>query len=250
MKKSNKRRIIKYTNLFIAVTIILSSIISIGGKKFFNDVSKYMDKMNKYEETQEEKDVSSLTKPIENKATYNGTKLESVINGVIVAPEEKVSYTRGDYKNPVQKIDGRPIYQWTRKNSVHSHIKPNGDFEYLCPYTDKWIYGKNQLEYDHIIPVSYVNRHGGKHWSAEKKNKYYYDVTVGVDVEKMSNRIKSDKGPSEWLPDYNKEDYCYTWLVIANKYDISIAPEDMAVIKNILSKANADDLRIINEYVE
>lgn len=57
-------------------------------------------------------------------------------------------------------------------------------------------------------------------------------------------RDKSDKGPSEWLPEANVDDYCYTWLVIAVSYDIPLSPEDVKVIRDHIGS----NPKLINPY--
>lgn len=110
------------------------------------------------------------------------------------------------------------------------------DFSYTCPYNGETIYDYTAIEWDHIIPIHYVFEHGGADWTREEKVAYCYDFEVGVNVNKHDNRVKSDKGPSEWLPEINQKWYCEQWLTIADKYNIIIAPEDMEVINEVLSK--------------
>ncbi|MBF1360819.1 MAG: hypothetical protein HXM76_03035 [Mogibacterium diversum] len=77
-----------------------------------------------------------------------------------------------------------------------------------------------------------------------KKHQYATDVRVGVDVDGAVNRDKSDKGPSDWLPETNVDDYCYTWLVIAVSYDIPLSPEDVKVIREHIG----NNPKLINPY--
>lgn len=112
----------------------------------------------------------------------------------------------------------------------------------------------DNVNYDHIIPLSYVARAigGDDKWSAEKRNTYAYDLEVGVTASQHLNNVKGAKGPSEFLPPDRKATikYCYTWLVVAEKYDIPIAKNDMQVIKDTLANASEDEIAIINPYYE
>ena len=112
----------------------------------------------------------------------------------------------------------------------------------------------DNVNYDHIIPLSYVARAigGDDAWSAEKRNTYAYDLEVGVTASQHLNNVKGAKGPSQFLPPDRKAaiKYCYTWLVVANKYDIPIAKDDMQVIKDTLAGASDDEITIINPYYE
>lgn len=112
----------------------------------------------------------------------------------------------------------------------------------------------DNVNYDHIIPLSYVARAigGDDKWSAEKRNTYAYDLEVGVTASQHLNNVKGAKGPSQFLPPDRKAaiKYCYTWLVVANKYDIPIASNDMQIIKDTLANASDDEITIINPYYE
>lgn len=154
----------------------------------------------------------------------------------------RANYNRDSYTEPYRKIDykGRKLSlrRFAFEASVH-----NEDGVYTDPYTNK------ELElvdsnFDHIIPLNYVNQHGGMKWSHSKKHQYATDVRVGVDVDGTVNRIKSDQGPSTWLPDVNIDRYCYTWLVIAVNYDIALSPADFDVIKANVGESH----QIINKY--
>lgn len=83
-------------------------------------------------------------------------------------------------------------------------------------------------------------------WTNEEKNKYAYDQYIGVDVLNKSNRSKSDKGPSEWLPDKNISAYCYSWLVIASKYNIAMRKVDIKVCE-LECKNDLEHCEMINK---
>lgn len=150
-------------------------------------------------------------------------------------------------------------------NSLH-YNKETGEFtdpyDPTIVYTDyagtgakaRELNQPDNVNYDHIIPLSYVAREigGDDKWSAEKRNTYAYDLTAGVTASQHLNNVKGSKGPSEFLPPDEKAaiKYCYTWLVVADKYDIPLAPNDMQVIKETLSNANKEDIEIINPYYE
>ena len=105
------------------------------------------------------------------------------------------------------------------------------------------------LDFDHIIALGYTHKWGDVKWSNKEKNRYAYDIYIGVDVLNKSNRSKSDKGPSEWLPDTNIADYCYSWLVIASKYDIALRQKDINVCKLEVLNAisSGEEVKMINQ---
>jgi len=169
----------------------------------------------------------------------SATEIDKLASTIRVSTSERDGYDRTVFEKPVRSytLDGdtlnRNDYAWRT-----SQYFDEGTFTYTCPYTgivftDEYD-GKedndfNWLDYDHIIPLSYVYTYGDIDWTDEKCNEYAYDQSVGVDVYRKANRSKSDQGPSEWLPNINVENYCYTWLCIASEWDIALRQEDIDI---------------------
>lgn len=110
------------------------------------------------------------------------------------------------------------------------------DFTYTCPYTGKVITDLDDkkedqdfgnLDYNHIVSLSVVERSCPDWWTEKEKNAYAYNQLVGVNVLNSANRSKSDKGPTDWLPDINRGIYCYSWLVICQKYNLSMTKDEI-----------------------
>lgn len=179
----------------------------------------------------------SKVKPLKEKS------VEQLLDEVKVAsPDEYADYDRDSYTEPYKKIEYKGRKYSLRKFAfvTSKHYK---DGDYTDPYTGDEL-SLDDSNFDHIIPLNYVNKHGGAKWSHSKKHQYATDVRVGVDVDGAVNRDKSDKGPSEWLPETNVDDYCYTWLVIAVSYDIPLSPEDVKVIRDHVGSSS----KLINPY--
>lgn len=119
------------------------------------------------------------------------------------------------------------------------------------PYTNEIIKDVKDSDFDHIVPLAYVNIHGGYKWDENAKKEFADNPNNGVCVNASDNRAKGAKGPGKWLPAYHKEDYCYTWLSILNKYHLTISESDMDKIKDILDSLNENDINkisLINDY--
>lgn len=177
------------------------------------------------------------------------SSVSDLIDSINVSEPYETEYDRDKYTSSYQHYTNYLGDEFTsiRKYAFYSSINYDPDTDiYTDPY-DCNNYSLKETDYDHIIPLHYVNQHGGDNWSDDKKKEYADDPTVGVDVNAHDNRAKGDKGPSEWLPSENVDDYCYTWLVVANKYNISISQEDMNVIISEINNST-DGLKLINEY--
>lgn len=183
------------------------------------------------------------------------------INTVSELPDYK-DYDRVSYEKPIKSyiIDGtkynRNDYAWKTSKWFNKDT-----FTYMCPYTGTVISdlddGKEDqdftlVDYDHIVPLKSTYLRGAKDWSDEQRNAYAYDQSVGIDVLNSANRSKSDKGPSEWLPDINIEDYCYSWLVICSKYNLSMTEAEIQVCKDNIEIAleNGETVEFLGGYYE
>lgn len=174
------------------------------------------------------------------------TALASSINTINALPTY-TDYNRNSFEKPIKSytLDGKKVnrndYAW--KTSVYFDEET---FTYTCPYTGKVITdlddGKEDKDYgnidfDHIVPLKSAYLRGAKDWTDEQKNAYAYDQSIGVDVLNSANRSKSDKGPAEWLPDINRGSYCYSWLVICEKYNLSMTEEEIKICNDEIAKA-------------
>lgn len=188
------------------------------------------------------------------------SKLISSINTVDALPTA-ADYNRTNFEKPVKSytLDGKKVnrndYAW--KTSPYFNEK---DFTYTCPYTGKVIkdlddnkedkdYGN--LDYDHIVSLSVVERSCPDWWTEKEKNAYAYDIAVGVDVVNSSNRSKGDKTPSEWLPEQNQANYCYTYLLICHKYELTMSQADIDTCERVINEAIArgETIQPLNPYI-
>ncbi len=157
------------------------------------------------------------------------------------------AYNRNTFETPVQNylLGGirlnRNNYSW-----MSGHFFNQDDFTFTCPYTGTIITdmddGKDDddfgnLDYDHIVPLKSTYIRGAYAWTEEQRNEYAYDQWIGVDVLNSANRSKSDKGPLDYLPTENIEDYCYSWLLICSKYDLVMTEDEIALCEHYILEA-------------
>ena len=100
----------------------------------------------------------------------------------------------------------------------------------------------SDVDIDHVIPLSYAHRHGGFSWTPSKKEQFANDPLNLIPAYDLENSRKSDKGPSEYLPsDKNLVcAYLERWQAIAIKYDLNIAPKDMAIMISTLAPTSTN----------
>lgn len=97
------------------------------------------------------------------------------------------------------------------------------------PYSGRKIseHGKENVErniqIDHVIPVSYMASNGGNGWDQMTKDEYFNDMDPGhlLAVESTENNLKSDSGPSTYMPTGGaayRAAYAKDWVAILKSY--------------------------------
>lgn len=181
----------------------------------------------------------------------NKEQLNTLIKSIRVSSEKAPDgYIRDEYEKPTHsyKLNGekfnRNKYAW----HISAYLISEEPFKYTCPYTEIEITDMSKLDYEHIIPLSYIYKYGDTNWTDAEKNKYAYDMLIGMDVLNSANRSHSDKGPADWLPEKNISSYCLTWLIIAKEYDIALRRVDIDVCKlEILN--DLENATFINQFL-
>lgn len=108
-------------------------------------------------------------------------------------------------------------------------------------YSGKSFTNPKDLDIDHFVPLSEVDRSGGDKWSIEKKHNYSNDLKnkeTLIAVSFKQNRSKGDKDISDWLP-ANKNyhcDYVKRWIIVKQTWNLTIDKKEQSSIDKILNK--------------
>ncbi|MDR1015873.1 MAG: HNH endonuclease family protein [Coriobacteriales bacterium] len=184
---------------------------------------------------------------------------------VKVAAASEAAYNRAKMYGAFATIYGAwSVRDFVLSQSAHKASDDGGKYtsgKWYDPYANQWLTCKgwrkvaSGIQIDHIIPLAYVNAHGGASWSQDKREEYAndcgvdnqgtngdnssydyanYDVLVAVDAS--ANLQKSDQGPAEWLPVNQGYRYIYAckWVQIARGYGISVTRADYNELKSLI----------------
>lgn len=109
---------------------------------------------------------------------------------------------------------------------------------WLDPYSGTAITDPMALDVDHVVPLGYVDAHGGASWAPAKKKAYANDLTPGhlLAVSASLNRAKGDRGPAVWVPPWPAGRCAYgrAWQDVTRRYALALAPEDAAAVTQLL----------------
>lgn len=179
--------------------------------------------------------------------TADAQKALATLETIVTGEDDGSDYSRSDYPHWATisgKCDAREtVLAKAGFSSDPSTCKALTGYSYTDPYTGKTVTDPSKLDIDHIIPLGYVNQHGGKAWTKEQKKAYANDTDdVLIAVDSSANRQKGDKGPSQWMPS-NKEyscTYAKSWVTIAAKYGITLASKDKDALKTTLQSCTTN----------
>ena len=182
-------------------------------------------------------------------------EVDKLISSIRVSSDnKKEGYERDKFEKPTKYfyIDKtrytRNKYAW----HVSDYLISEEPFEYICPYTGLTIIDMSMIDFEHIVSLKTTYENCPEWWTDKEMNEYAYDQLIGVDVLNTANRSKGAKTPSEWLPDKNAGDFCFTYVAICQKYDLSMSKTDLAVCKleiyNTLDSRG--EVKFINQFKE
>lgn len=163
--------------------------------------------------------------------------IETVEDNVELAEGEIPEYHRDDWEDrsrnsfydPIRdKKVGMRNYQLYLATGVD--ITDPEQFSYSCYYCGEEFSDYNKFDWDHIVPLAYAHEHGAYTWTHEQKVDFAHDFEVGVLSCAKCNRGKGAKGPSEWMPELHKEEYCKLFEEICQNYELQMSEEDAQVV--------------------
>lgn len=205
-----------------------------------------------------ETDSSNTNTPSSNNTPSSSptasTPTGEPMSGIKIAEAANVPYSRNDYQPSWDVGSGCNIRaRILQSTSLIDFQTSNGCTvtygSWYDPYTGQTLTGNpyrgdgtaNDLDIDHVIPLNYVNSHGGYYWSSSQKRAYGASLAgmnngVYLAVSASENRKKSDKGPSEYYPPNPayRCTYAQKWRDVARTYSIALSNADYIVVENIL----------------
>ncbi len=104
------------------------------------------------------------------------------------------------------------------------------------PYTGRMIEWRKQnadeVQVDHVVPMSYEWRMGASRWTAAKRVRIVNDPLNLLPVYGPINEQKGGSGPASWLPPVRKVRCAYVvrFTQVALKYDLPVTKADKAAM--------------------
>lgn len=82
-----------------------------------------------------------------------------------------------------------------------------------------------QLQVDHMVPVSEAWDSGAHRWTQARRVSFYNDLGVAYALNAISgtlNQAKADKGPEAWMPPANRCRYVEVWTSMKVRWGLTV----------------------------
>jgi hypothetical protein len=171
------------------------------------------------------------------------SSVDVAIKALKVTPESRTGYVRAKFKHWVgvgNGCDSRKaviISEALVQPKVESGCKIIGG-EWNSIYDNVKVIDAGKLDVDHMVPLAEAWDSGASAWDDKKRELYANDQTDKIHliaVTGSSNRSKSDRDPSEWMPS-NKAYHCQyitNWISIKIRWSLSVDERELLAIKSI-----------------
>ena len=96
----------------------------------------------------------------------------------------------------------------------------------------------SSFDVDHMVPLKEAWDSGAWRWSAGTREDYANDLGYAnslIAVTASSNRSKSDRDPTEWLPALARCSYAKYWIGVKYRWRLSVDPAEKSTLTRILA---------------
>ena len=101
----------------------------------------------------------------------------------------------------------------------------------------------SNIQIDHLVPLSEAWDSGASLWSKDRRVSYANDLVYAGALSAMTSRLngncielcKSDKDPTQWVPQTNRCLYAQRWVAVKYRWDLSIDSAEKKVLSKLLS---------------
>jgi len=112
---------------------------------------------------------------------------------------------------------------------------------WLSVYDNQLITDSSKLDIDHMIPLKEAWDSGADQWTAAKRQAFANDLDLPqalIAVSAGSNRSKSARDPSDWLPTNQSYicQYIQDWMIVKVKWELSVDQREFNTLSNVATR--------------
>ena len=95
----------------------------------------------------------------------------------------------------------------------------------------------SSFDIDHFVPLKEAWDSGAWRWNPRTRERFANDLGYRgslIAVSASSNRSKSDRDPTDWLPEYGKCKYAKTWIAVKFRWRLAVDSNEKSALSRIL----------------
>jgi hypothetical protein len=119
--------------------------------------------------------------------------------------------------------------------------------KWLSAYDGKTLTDASKLDVDHLVPLAEAWRSGAWAWTSKQRQDYANDLSDSralIAVTLTSNRSKSDKDISEWVPKLDTCTYIKNWVAIKVRYSLTYDDKESAALASYSQTCPIGELKV------
>lgn len=129
-----------------------------------------------------------------------------------------------------------PLKNGCYPTALHMLSPYRGSVQDGEPLGPEWLDGRRAVQIDHIVPLGWAWRQGAATWPRDVRVKFALDPDNTLAAAAHDNESKSDQGPAEWIPEINQCWYAERWVVVLDRYNLSLNKADRDSLATLLTK--------------
>lgn len=207
----------------------------------------------KAEEEAEAKAEAQAQAKAEEEAQANSQSFEEIIAGLVIQPEVVGGYDRDLFRHWIDAdgdgCDTRRevlIAESTTPVTVGSRCSLSGG-TWVSAFDGVSTIDSSTFDVDHLVPLAEAWRSGAHAWDSTTRQNFANDLGYEmalIAVSASSNRSKSDRDPSGWMP-RNAEfkcEYVYSWIQVKLRWKLSIDSSEANALRSNWSGCAVEEL--------
>ena len=111
--------------------------------------------------------------------------------------------------------------------------------KWLSAYDGKIVRNSSLLDVDHMVPLAEAWRSGAWKWTPAQRQAFANDLDNSetlIAVTLSTNRSKSDRDPSLWMPGKGRCAYTANWISIKTKYSLTVDSKESEKLISLISE--------------
>ena len=189
----------------------------------------------------------------ESEAQTSNQSFEQIIAGLTIQPEVVGGYDRDLFRHWIDAdgdgCDTRRevlIAESTTPVNVGAGCSISGG-TWVSAYDGVTTSDASKFDVDHFVPLAEAWRSGAHAWDSTTRRNFANDLGYEMSliaVSASSNRSKSDRDPSRWMPPSSsfKCEYVYSWIQVKLRWKLTIDSAEATALQNNWTGCSVENL--------